>query len=52
VTPGPSQQTYTVQQGDTLNLIAIRFGTTVEAIQAANGLTGTEIDIGQVLIIP
>ena len=51
-TPAPSQRTYVVQQGDTLNLIAQQFGTTVEAIQAANGLTGTEINVGQVLIIP
>lgn len=41
-----------MKQGDTLNLIAQQFGTTVEAIQAANGLTGTEINVGQVLIIP
>lgn len=51
-TPGPSQTTYVVKQGDTLGLIAQRFGTTVAAIQAANGLTGTEINVGQVLIIP
>jgi LysM repeat protein len=51
-TPAPSQRTYVVQQGDTLNLIAQQFGTTVQAIQAANGLTGTEINVGQVLIIP
>jgi LysM repeat protein len=51
-TPEPSQRQYVVQEGDTLNLIAQRFGTTVQAIQAANGLTGTEINIGQVLIIP
>jgi LysM repeat protein len=51
-TPAPSQQTYIVQQGDTLNLIAQRFGTTVAAIQAANNLTGTEINVGQELIIP
>ena len=51
-TPAPSQRTYVVQQGDTLNLIAQQFGTTVAAIQAANGLTGTEITVGQVLIIP
>ena len=52
VTPGPSQTIYIVQEGDTLNLIAQRFGTTVEAIQAANGLSGTEINVGQELIIP
>jgi LysM repeat protein len=50
--PAASQRSYIVQAGDTLNLIAQRFGTTAEAIQAANGLTGTEINIGQVLIIP
>jgi LysM repeat protein len=52
VTPGPSQTIYIVKEGDTLNLIAQQFGTTVAAIQAANGLTGTEIDVGQELIIP
>lgn len=51
-TSAPPQTTYVVKEGDTLNEIAQQFGTTVEAIQAANGLTGTEIDIGQVLIIP
>jgi LysM repeat protein len=52
VTPGPSRTIYIVKEGDTLNLIAQQFGTTVAAIQAANGLTGTEIDVGQELIIP
>jgi hypothetical protein len=51
-TPAPTPRTYIVQQGDTLNLIAQRFGTTAAAIQAANGLTSTNIDVGQVLIIP
>jgi LysM repeat protein len=49
--PG-STRTYTVQSGDNLFRIALRFGTTVEAIQAANELTGTDIHPGQVLIIP
>ena len=49
----PAQQTYTVQQGDTLSLIAQRFGTTVQAIQAANGIEDpNEIFVGQVLVIP
>jgi hypothetical protein len=52
VTPAPSQRTYVVQQGDTLNEIAQRFGTTAEAIKAANGLTTDTINVGQVLIIP
>lgn len=48
----PTPQTYVVQAGDTLGAIATRFGTTVPALQAANGLTGTIITIGQVLVIP
>jgi LysM repeat protein len=47
------QQTYTVVQGDTLAAIAERFGTTVAALQAANGIEDPdEIIIGQVLLIP
>jgi LysM repeat protein len=42
-----------VVEGDTLALIAQRFGTTVEALQAANGIEDPdEIVIGQVLVIP
>ncbi len=53
VLPAAAQgQTYTVQPGDTLYRIALKFGTTVAAIQTANGLTTTTIRIGQVLIIP
>lgn len=49
----PQQQTYTVQQGDTLAAIAQQFGTTVEALQTANGIEDpNEIVIGQVLVIP
>jgi LysM repeat protein len=51
--PPPQQRTYTVQQGDTLAEIAQLFGTTVEAIQAANGIEDPdEIFVGQVLVIP
>jgi LysM repeat protein len=54
--PGrPSTQagrTYVVAAGDTLSGIANRFGTSVSAIQAANGLSGDVINIGQVLQIP
>ena len=45
-------QTYTVQAGDNLYRIALKFGTTVAAIQTANSLTTTVVRIGQVLIIP
>lgn len=51
-TPAPTPVTYIVQSGDTLNLIASRFGTTAQAIMAANGLTNDIIQVGQVLIIP
>ena len=44
---------YTVQTGDTLFLIAQRYGTTVEGIVQANNLANPDvISIGQVLIIP
>ena len=49
----PAQETYVVQEGDTLAAIAERFGTTVSALQAANGIEDpNEIVIGQVLVIP
>jgi LysM repeat protein len=52
-TPAPTQTTYVVQEGDTLAEIAQRFGTTVEALQAANGIEDpNQIVIGQVLVIP
>ena len=48
--PGAS---YTVAEGDTLLAIADRFGTTVEAIIAANDIADpTALFIGQELIIP
>ena len=53
-TPAPTPvQTYTVAEGDTLAEIAQRFGTSVPALQAANGIEDPdEIVIGQVLVIP
>lgn len=45
--------TYTVRAGDTLYTIALRNGTTVQALINANNLTNpNRLDIGQVLIIP
>lgn len=45
--------TYTVQAGDTVYDLAIRFGTTMDAIISANGLNSDGfIVVGQVLIIP
>ena len=44
---------YVVQAGDTLSALAADFGTTVDEIMAANGLTDANaIQVGQTLIIP
>ncbi len=43
---------YTVKSGDTLTKIAKAHGTTVKAIEAANGLTTTKISVGKKLKIP
>jgi LysM repeat protein len=51
----PASGTYTVKSGDSLSGIAARFGTTVKALAALNGLTGPPykpIHPGQVLKIP
>ncbi len=55
--PGPVQCPngflYTIQSGDTFFRLAQRFGTTVEAIQAANpGVDPNNLQIGQVICIP
>lgn len=52
-TPNPGNViVYTVRSGDTLWLLANRYGTTVDAIKQANGLTSDNLSIGQVLRIP
>ncbi|MDO6761366.1 glucosaminidase domain-containing protein [Tamlana sp. 2_MG-2023] len=43
--------TYTVEKGDTLYGISKRYNLTVEQLQKLNGLRGTSLDIGQVLVV-
>lgn len=54
ITPTTQTQgsTYTVVSGDSLSVIAKRFGVTTEALRSANGLTSDVIRVGQVLTIP
>ena len=49
---GEDSFTYTVRSGDTLWLLANRYGTTVDAIRRMNGLTSDNLSVGQVLRIP
>jgi hypothetical protein len=51
-TPAPAT-TYVVQEGDSLNSIALAYGVTPEALAAANGIEDPDlIEIGRVLVIP
>jgi len=43
---------YLVRSGDTLSAIALRFGVTVEALQAVNNINGSKIMAGSRLVIP
>ena len=46
---GPAANSYRVRRGDSLSLIARRFGTSVAAIKRLNGIRGSRIHPGQVL---
>ncbi len=50
-TPVPPQ-VYTVQSGDALLTIALKFGITVDELKNFNGLTSDNIGVGQTLLIP
>jgi peptidoglycan DL-endopeptidase LytF len=54
-TPAPTMTTattHTVKPKEYLGVIAKQYGITVEDLKAANGLTGNNLQIGQVLKIP
>ncbi|MFK7909805.1 MAG: LysM peptidoglycan-binding domain-containing protein [Akkermansiaceae bacterium] len=50
--PTAGGASHTVVSGDSLWGLARKYGTSIEAIQAANGLTNTNIRTGQTLTIP
>ncbi len=52
VKPKPAPKRYVVKSGDNLSSIASRNGTTVSALQRANGIKGSVIRPGQSLTIP
>jgi LysM repeat protein len=46
-------RTYIVKPGDSLSVIAVKYGTTVAAIASANDIKNiNNIKVGQVLVIP
>lgn len=47
-----SAKTHVVRSGDTLSAIARRYGTSVSAIQRANGMTGSSLRVGERLKLP
>lgn len=51
-TPGHPQTIYVVKTGDNLTRIAKTHGTTVKAIEAANGLASDHISVGMKLKLP
>ena len=51
--PSPTPFTYTVQQGDSMSVIAEKFGVSLDDLQAANPeISSNAMSVGQVLRIP
>ena len=51
ILPGPTVR-HTVRSGETLSHLASRYGTSVAAIRAANGLRGNSLRAGRRYVIP
>jgi cell wall-associated NlpC family hydrolase len=51
-TPAAAGESYIVRPGDTLYHLALIHGTTVDALQEANGLTSPAILVGQIIRFP
>ena len=43
---------YTIERGDTLSELAVRYGTSTRRIREANGLRGDTLRVGQTITIP
>ena len=51
--PSPTPFTYTIQRGDTISSIALKFGVSMDELQAANPeISPNAMSVGQVLKIP
>src|SRR5688500_8886585 len=51
--PTPTPFTYTVQRGDTISSIALKFGVSIDDLQAANlEISPSAMSVGQVINIP
>lgn len=51
--PSPTPISYTIRAGDSLSLIALRYGVTLDALQAVNpGVNSNMLSIGQKIVIP
>ncbi|MFY7818273.1 MAG: LysM peptidoglycan-binding domain-containing protein [Akkermansiaceae bacterium] len=48
----PTSTRILVKKGDTLSALAMRYGSSVSAIQRANGMRDTKLSIGRALVIP
>lgn len=50
--PDENRLVYRVRSGDTLGHIALRYNSTIKAIQKANGMRNTFLQLGRSLIVP